>query len=765
MIDYDFSRLNDKEFEVLCIDLIGASEGVRFERFKPGRDGGVDGRYFSPNGGEWILQAKHWAATPFSQLVTHLRSSEAPKVAALNPERYVLVVSHSLSRSNKKALVQTLSASCPVCVYGKEDLNDLLSRHGAVERRHFKLWISSSTVLLGLLNNAIIGRSDAMVKNIVEKSKIFAHTRNFDWASDKLNQLGTVIITGQPGIGKTTLAEQLILFHVSSGYELVCIGQHIHEAEQAYAPDKPQLFYFDDFLGKNYLEALAGHESSQIVNFIKRVAHDRANKKFVLTSRSTILNQGRTLDDAFEHNNIDRNEMEIRVESLSPLDKAHILYNHIWHSGLAPEYVEMFYVGKRYHDIIGHSNFNPRIIQFITDPQRWIDVPPETYWGQIQDLLNNPTKIWEHPFDIQLDDFGRLLVLLVSFNRDYMREEDLSIAYARAITLPAHANFKGRREFQVALRHLTNSLLTRTLSKDEAFYELFNPSLDDFMLRRYRREPAVLENIFICLRSTYCLRVISDMCNNNLITKKVASRIYAKGFAHEESLSFEESEPDYLARLFVAVYSHSPLESLEYFSRKIFGDPDNKKTWPINFATAKLERVTRFILTQPPPRHYRFCVRLLLEAISFGIIQAADIENYVLDILEVDTDFENIEPLAELVKLLAAEDIHSADKGFSLLAVNRLNSCLFEYIEDQDLFSAGYDLVAAKVKLKSLVHETLKGWGITPTNRMINAVCEGLDLEDRMLDYFTDDDSYYFQGHSIDEDDALDIDDLFQKEH
>ena len=105
MNDYNFSRLNDKEFEVLCTDLIGASEGVRFERFKAGRDDGVDGRYFSPNGGEWILQAKHRPASSFSKLVAHVRSSEAPKVAALKPERYVLVVSHPLSRSTKDELM------------------------------------------------------------------------------------------------------------------------------------------------------------------------------------------------------------------------------------------------------------------------------------------------------------------------------------------------------------------------------------------------------------------------------------------------------------------------------------------------------------------------------------------------------------------------------------------------------------------------------------------------------------------------------------
>jgi hypothetical protein len=41
MNDYDFSTLNDKEFENLTIDLISRDRGKRFERFKAGRDGGI----------------------------------------------------------------------------------------------------------------------------------------------------------------------------------------------------------------------------------------------------------------------------------------------------------------------------------------------------------------------------------------------------------------------------------------------------------------------------------------------------------------------------------------------------------------------------------------------------------------------------------------------------------------------------------------------------------------------------------------------------
>ena len=46
MSDYTFETLNDKEFEVLTVDLLSKEFNTRIEWFKSGRDGGVDGRFF-----------------------------------------------------------------------------------------------------------------------------------------------------------------------------------------------------------------------------------------------------------------------------------------------------------------------------------------------------------------------------------------------------------------------------------------------------------------------------------------------------------------------------------------------------------------------------------------------------------------------------------------------------------------------------------------------------------------------------------------------
>lgn len=550
MAQYDFKTLNDKEFEALSVDLLGMQLGVHIERFKAGRDAGVDGRFFSPGDGEVIIQCKHWANSPNRELIRRLLSEERGKVDKLDPHRYILVVSNSLSRSEKKKLSQIFHPYLRENdVFGAEDLNDLLDLYPEVQKRHYKLWLTSVFVIDHIVNHAIHGRSRYSLSEIIQSSARYAVTSNHQAALELLERHNVVIITGEPGVGKTTLANHLSLHYVTQGYDYFKIGEDVTEGESVFNEANQQLFYFDDFLGRNYLEALKGHEGAQITQFIKRVAGSK-NKKFVLTSRSTILNQGKMLIDIYHHKNVQKNEYELKISSLSDMDKAQILYNHIWHSGLITGFVEVIYENKRYKNIINHRHFNPRIIDFITDVNRLDDVPAESYWDYICASLDNPSAIWENPFVAQQDDFGRALIILTVFSGRAISEKALAEAYVIYIAMPENHAFSGRSEFQSNIRQLTGSFFNRLVSPgSEARIDIFNPSIGDFVLQRYSDELGLLSCVMFSLRSYASLITLRSLRERRFIEAKDAITILLYVAQRANSLGFKGFSATYIAAL------------------------------------------------------------------------------------------------------------------------------------------------------------------------------------------------------------------------
>ncbi len=667
MIDYDFSTLNDKEFENLSIDLISKDRDKRFERFKAGKDGGIDGRFYLDDGSQEIIQCKHYLKTGFSGLINSLNKkdngiNEIDKVKKLKPTKYIFVTSLPLSVENKKTIKKLFDPYIKndSDIYGQEDLNQTLGNHPDIEKRYYKLWLSSTVVLGRIVNNAIESRSEFLLEDIKEKSKYYVVTENHQKAIDRLEESHIIIIAGEPGIGKTTLAEHLALRYIEKDYKFYNIENSINEAESIYKRDENQIFYFDDFLGANYLNAIEDKKDSHIVKFMDRIKKDKT-KRFILTSRTNIFNQGLAHSDTFKSKNIENEEFIIKIESLKDIDKALILYNHIWHSNLDEEFIDEIYINKRYKNIIKHKNFNPRLIAFITDIQKIKkeEIAIKSYWKYIVEKLDNPQDVWKNTFDKQSDDFIRAIVILTVFNGNKIEEDQLRDSYNRYIKLTGLiSNSNISKEFDSIIEEVVKYFLNRNQTYNKKIeYSLFNPSIADFILNRYKNDTKKLINIFSSLRTIESLKEFRFKKSDKIIYETVILYLY-------ENLDISTENVDYsLMLIYLVEFVNIRRDDINTEKRNMFIQSiisDSKDFTLINEFTSIMEYLD---LDELQIDNYDFILKIINNAM-FLDEELINNATKLIDIFNI-TDVEIIKEFSKLTNeyLEQALDGYMSDIG------------------------------------------------------------------------------------------------------
>lgn len=603
-MEFDLSKLNDREFETLAASVIEKELNSRVETFKSGRDGGVDGRFWIGDKREGIIQCKHYIETPYTQLISKLNSEELDKVKKLNPSKYIFVTSKKLSRNNKQEILNIFLPYIQTekDIWGQEDLNTFLSKkeNQDIVERNYKLWITSTSVLDILYNNAIKGRSQSTIRDIEEKAYRYVVTENHNKGLKILQENNVIILTGEPGIGKTTLADNLAIYYTLKGYEFCDIEENISEAESLFRDNEKKkiLFYCDDFLGSNMYDAINNKKDSHIVKFINRIRKDNS-KKFILTSRTNILNKAYSMSHIFQSLKIRENEFLLTIENLTKIDKAKILYNHIYHSRLPKQFIDVIYEDKRYKEIIEHRNFNPRIIEFITDSSVIGDVKPNDYWTYIIKNLNNPMIIWEGYFQNQTDDFVRALTFLTVFNRGKITEDNLRNSYNTYICIhPMNFGDNSDKSFESVRKLATKSLLNRNqIDNNNYEYVLFNPSIADFVLSAYSNEIDLICNILKSLDNQVSIEYLHTLLISKKISNKYRTKILENLFDFFFERKLKAEDWDFLITLcYIDSFNDTLNVRIELFLNTLINadNPSGERLWELLNILSEFEPQIKF---------------------------------------------------------------------------------------------------------------------------------------------------------------------------
>lgn len=478
-------------------DLLQARDGITYESFSPGRDQGIDLRYLSSDGTQHIVQCKHWAKSGYNALLSNLKTKEKPKVDLLSPSRYSLATTVPLTPHRKSEIVEAMSPHIlsPSDVLGSADINNLLGLHKDVERKTFKLWLTGTTVLKEIFNNGIVVFTKAAIEDMQRKCSLYVHNDGYAGATSVLDSEHCCIIAGAPGIGKTMLAEMLLLHHMAEGYEPVVISESIAEADSLYGQDERQIFYYDDFLGQTSLsEKLVKNEDARLLKFIERVRLSES-KRFIMTTREYILRQAQRVYEPLARANVSLPRYVLELQDYTRHNKAEILYNHVWHSSLSEESRNALVEGSGYLLLIDHHNYNPRLIEAIIQQASRNACTPEGFLAYSLKSLDDPATVWSHPFDNQLDVASKAILraLLIAGTHG----ESVELVFRQAIAISDTENHAiSLSSCHQGLREMDESFISIDDEDDaERIVRYNNPSIRDFMLNRLEMNPSLIRSL------------------------------------------------------------------------------------------------------------------------------------------------------------------------------------------------------------------------------------------------------------------------------
>lgn len=521
MNNFDFSTLNSSDLEDLVCDLLNAEQHtlqtrIRYKTFKEGKDQGIDFMYDGrvANGMLVIGQVKHFFQSGYKALLGKLKE-EKLKVDKLKPTSYIVATSVNLTVKQTKEIFALFSPYIKSLnnIYGKKDLNRLLDEYPKVLEASYKLWFSGTAVLQKLIRYHLHGRSEEFVEEELKRRlRLYVKTPIFDNCRRTLLKNKFIIITGEPGAGKTTLAELLLYDFIKDDYQLTYIYDNIKEAEEVLKDDdSKQVFYFDDFLGHNEIEIIRakGLETS-LTKVLQRTSRGR-NKFFILTTRTFILSAAILESERLRLFNLKAKESILKLTEYSLPVRQQLLRNHIDESNIRNDLKQVLEKPFIQKFITRHQNFSPRSVQFITTPDKVEAFDPHEFEKFIIGNFESPSEIWRHAYERQINDYDRFLVnTLLSFG-DHAELKELETAFNARLDYEIKMNNYPRpmHAFKNAFTRLEGGFIIENYEfsdlEGRRFFTFINPSLMDFLIALLREDQDEVKRI--ALSATYLVQL------------------------------------------------------------------------------------------------------------------------------------------------------------------------------------------------------------------------------------------------------------------
>lgn len=491
---FNILNLDPLEFEKFCMDFIEKKLNLKFKRFGPGKDDGID---LISLDGKVICQCKRYKDS--SKLVDVCKK-ELEKIKKHSFNKYYLLTSAEISETVTKNIYDIFRDYMEDYSYviGKNDIDDFLMDDDNIDvlKKNHKLWLSSAVVLDLYLNRYSDAISKVIIGDFENETKYFVETKAYYNAVDIINSNGVILFVGDPGIGKTLTSKMLIRYLLISNkeYRLTTVSNNDLSKliESVQQNDNPEIIFLDDFLGQTSLSI-----SDKLINELKsllKLTRIYKNKKVILNSRITILNKAKNEKAEFEKlmDEIGIKECMIDVNEITKLDRARILYNLMYHNGVTRKSYDSIIKNKNYNSIIEHKSFNTRIIEMCIIREKKLE--SEEFYDYVIKALNNPKDVWKSEFDRIEPCDALLMYQLYTLGNNYIPIDILKKSIINFLIKNGYD--VARYSFNDSINRLSKSLIGIAILGKKKYISVLNPSINDYIQNYLLDNSAQLKKIF-----------------------------------------------------------------------------------------------------------------------------------------------------------------------------------------------------------------------------------------------------------------------------
>lgn len=317
---------------------------------------------------------------------------------------------------------------------------------------------------------------------------LFVETETFRGSYRTLVKKGCVLISGNPGTGKTMTSEMIALKMAGMGFSvhyLYGIKEGLKELYEDISKEsnaaRKDFIFIDDCMGQASF-ALTSSEENQLSKLVSYVMVNKENKAILLNSRIRIINE-------FGMHKVSNNLYQEMVDGkcvinveLTRREKAMMLKNHICARLDEKHYKEVS--GMNCLKIVDHAPYIPRVIDHVTNEKNVVKINKNgDFVNAIINAMDNPESVWTEIYDSSESTplvarvLLKALYSLTNLDCDYNMCRN---AFDKYLTLEHYFSLPNR-PWDTAFTLLNESMVKLSNKNGQEIISFIDPSVHDFM--------------------------------------------------------------------------------------------------------------------------------------------------------------------------------------------------------------------------------------------------------------------------------------------